>query len=189
MAKINLLPWREELRQEKKKEFLTQLAGVCIIALLSSYAWVEAVDGAISAQRSRNNILQNEIKILEKEVDEIKTLKKERKALLDRMQVIQDLEGKRSIIVHYFDEFAKAVPEGVYVTELKRVGEVFSVKGVSDSNTRLTTFLRQLADSDWFSDPNLLYSNSRPELGVQAAEFSIDLKAVLPETEASDGRS
>jgi len=187
MAKINLLPWREELRQEKKKEFLTQLAGVCILAALISYVWVEAVDGAISAQRSRNNILQSEIKVLEKQVEEIKNLKKERKALLDRMQVIQDLEGKRSIIVHYFDEFAKSVPDGIYVIELKRVGDTFSVKGISDSNPRLTTFLRQLADSDWFSDPNLLYSNSKPELGEQAAEFSIDLKAVLPETEVNDG--
>lgn len=188
MAQINLLPWREELRQEKKKEFLTHLAGVCILALLIGYVWVNSVDNAIASQNSRNNILQSEIDILAKQVEEIKNLKKERQELLDRMNVIQDLEGKRSIIVHYFDEFAKAVPDGVHITEVERKGDVFSVVGVSDSNNRLSAFMRQLDDSDWFSNTNLLSTSSSPNIGEQARVFSLDLKAVLPETsEETDG--
>lgn len=188
MAQINLLPWREELRQEKKKEFLTHLASVCILTALVGYAWISSVNNAIASQNSRNNMLDSEIKVLAKQVEEIKNLKKERQALLDRMNVIQDLEGKRSIIVHYFDEFAKAVPDGVYITEIERKGDIFSVVGVSESNNRLSSFMRELDDSDWFSNTNLLSTSSSPSIGEQARVFSLDLKAVLPKTsEESDG--
>ncbi|VUD40724.1 hypothetical protein TDB9533_00339 [Thalassocella blandensis] len=190
MARINLLPWREEYRREKKQEFLTQLAGVCILAALICYGWMQSVDNAIASQRERNAILDNEIKLLSKKVEEIQRLKKERRELLDRMRVIQDLEGKRSIIVHYFDEFAKAVPDGVYITSLKRSGNVFSIVGVSESNNRISSFMRQLDASDWFSDPNLksvkALSGSDDEEGQ--ATFAMDLKAVLPDSgENKDG--
>ncbi len=188
MARINLLPWREEMRQEKKKEFLTQLGGVCIFMVLVCFVWVRSVDGAISSQNTRNNILQNEIKLLENQVEEIKNLKRERKALIDRMKVIQDLEGKRSIIVHYFDEFAKSVPDGVYVTGLNRRGDTFSVEGVSESNNRISEFMRLLNDSAWFSDPFYKGQSAATELGPQAARFSLDLNTVLPESlEKADG--
>ncbi len=188
MARINLLPWREELRQEKKKEFVTQLAGVCILTALVCFVWVRSVDGSISSQNARNNILKNEISLLQTQVEEIKNLKKERQALLDRMRVIQDLEGKRSIIVHYFDEFAKAVPNGVHLTALSRQGDSFSVQGISESNPRLSVFMRQLDDSAWFSDVNLLSATASPGNGEQAKSFSLNLTAVLPESlEQSDG--
>lgn len=178
MARINLLPWREELRQEKKKEFITQLVGVCILALLVSYLWVQSVDSAVTSQKSRNNILQSEIDLLSKQVIEIKTLKKERRALLDRMRVIQDLEGKRSIIVHYFDEFTRAVPDGVFVTSFSRKGDLFTIEGVSESNNRIADFMRQLADSDWFSEPNMKFIKTEEEI-----LFAMDVKAVLPDDE------
>jgi len=188
MAQINLLPWREEMRQEKKKEFVTQLGGVCILAVLVCFVWVRSVDSAIESQNSRNNILQTEIKLLENQVEEIKNLKRERKALIDRMKVIQDLEGKRSIIVHYFDEFAKSVPNGIYVTSLTRRGDIFSVEGVSESNNRISEFMRLLNDSAWFSNPFYKGQSAAPKLGPQTAEFSLDLNAVLPESlEKTDG--
>ncbi len=188
MAQINLLPWREELRQEKKKEFLTQLGGVCILTVLVAFLWVRSVDGAIAEQSSRNNILQGEIKLLENQVQEIKTLKKERKALLDRMRVIQDLEGKRAIIVHYFDEFAKAIPSGVFLISLKRNGDQFIVDGVSDSNNRISEFMRQLEDSDWFVGTSIVSISSDPDNGPQAQRFSLRLTATLPdEQEKNNG--
>lgn len=188
MARINLLPWREELRREKKQEFLTQLAAVCLFAVIVCYAWVKSVDAAIATQKDRNGVLDNEIKLLSKKVEEIKQLKKERRELLDRMRVIQDLEGKRSIIVHYFDEFAKAVPDGVYITSLKRSGDVFSIIGVSESNNRISTFMRQLDGSDWFSDPNLKSVKAISGDVDGQATFAMDLKAVVPGSgEEKDG--
>ncbi|WP_018275459.1 PilN domain-containing protein [Teredinibacter turnerae] len=186
MAQINLLPWREEFRQEKKKEFLTQLAGVCILAVGVAFLWVRSVDGSIQNQNARNNKLQGEINLLQKRVVEIQDLKKKRQQLLDRMKVIQDLEGKRSIIVHYFDEFARAVPDGVFVTTLSKSGNRISVEGVSESNNRVSTFMRQLDESPWFSDPNLRSVVASPADGEQASRFKMDLMAVLPSAEAEE---
>ncbi|TVZ40572.1 type IV pilus assembly protein PilN [Alteromonadaceae bacterium 2753L.S.0a.02] len=186
MAQINLLPWREEYRREKKKEFLTQLGGVCLLAVGAAYLWIQTVDSAIASQNTRNNTLQNEINLLQKQVAEIKDLKKKRRELLDRMKVIQDLEGKRSIIVHYFDEFARAVPDGVFVTSLSKSGDRIFIDGVSESNNRVSTFMRQLDESEWFSDPNLRSVVASPENGEQASTFKMELLAVLPESEAEE---
>lgn len=182
MAQINLLPWREELRTEKKKEFLIQLAIACCAAAVVCLVWVKSVENTIANQNSRNNTLKAEIKILEKKVEEIKELKRKRKALIDRMTVIQDLEGKRAIIVHYFDAFAKAIPNGIYVTDLTRRGDVFSIEGVSESNNRISEFMRLLNDSDWFADPFYKGQSAATELGAQAARFSLDVKTVIPGT-------
>lgn len=186
MAQINLLPWREEMRQEKKKEFLTQLGCVCIVTVLVAMAWVRSVDGAIAEQNARNNILNSEISLLKGQVEAIKSLKKERKSLLDRMRVIQDLEGRRAIIVHYFDEFAKAMPSGVYLLALSRSGEKFVVEGISDSNNRISEFMRQLEDSDWFTGTSIISISSDPDSGPQAQKFSLRLTATLPGDE--DGK-
>ncbi|WP_045857376.1 PilN domain-containing protein [Teredinibacter purpureus] len=186
MAQINLLPWREEHRREKKKEFLTQLGGVCLLAIGVAYLWVQAVDGAIATQNTRNSMLNTEIGLLEKQVSEIKDLKKKRRELLDRMKVIQDLEGKRSIIVHYFDEFAKSVPDGVYITTLSKNGNIISIDGVSESTNRVSTFMRQLDDSEWFADPNLKSVVAAPQHGSQASTFQMQLKVVLPDDDAKE---
>lgn len=180
MARINLLPWREEYRQEKKKEFFTQLVGVCILAGVVAYGWIFSVDNAIAYQNERNNILNNEIKLLSEQVKEIQELKKKRRELSDRMKVIQDLQGTRPLIVRYFDEFAKAVPDGIYVTSLKRVGNALTIDGVSESNSRVSAFMRKLNSSDFFDEPDLKTVDAVPELGEQAAKFTIHLKMVLP---------
>lgn len=187
MARINLLPWREELRQEKKKEFLTQLGGVCVLAALVGFIWIQAVNGQIDAQNQRNNRLQSEINRLEEQVKEIQELKKQRKELLDRMKVIQDLEGRRSIIVHYFDELVRATPDGIYITSLSRTGEVFSIEGVGESNNRISNFMRQLDDSDWFANPDLRSVVAKDNDGEQIYNFVMRLQAVVPgEEEAGE---
>ncbi|WP_188150026.1 PilN domain-containing protein [Teredinibacter waterburyi] len=186
MAQINLLPWREEYRLERKKEFLSQLAGVCLLAVGVSFLWIKSVDAQISTQNERNRMLNAEISQLNEQVKEIKTLKKERSELLSRMKVIQALEGTRSIIVHYFDEFTKAIPDGVFITSLSRRGNSFQIEGISESNNRVSTFMRQLDESEWFSDPNLRSVTASPAYGNQASEFKMQLKAVIPD-ESNDG--
>lgn len=183
MARINLLPWREELRQEKKKEFLIQLAGVCVVVVLGCFLWVQSMDASIQSQKYRNRMLQTEIDDLKKQVAEIQELKKKKKELEQRMRVIQDLEGKRAIIVHYFDELARAVPDGVYFTRVVRQGNVFSVSGVSESNLRISALLRQINDSQWFAEPNLKSIDADPALGEQASVFELRFNAVLPSKE------
>lgn len=186
MARINLLPWREEYRQEKKKEFFTHLVGVCLLAGIVAYAWIMSVDSAIAYQNERNNILNNEIKLLSEQVKEIQELKKKRRELSDRIKVIQDLQGTRPLIVRYFDEFAKAVPDGIYVTSVKRAGNVLSLEGISESNSRVSAFMRKLNASSYFDEPDLKTVDAVPELGDQAAKFTMQLKMVLPSEDGGE---
>lgn len=187
MAQINLLSWREELRSEKKKEFIAQLIIVCVIVGICCFIWIQSVQAAIEYQQQRNQILQSEISLLDKQVAEIKDLKKRRQELISRMKVIQDLEGKRSIIVHYFDELAKAIPDGVFLTSLERSNNTFSLTGISESNQRISTFMRRVDESTWFSNPNLKSVVASPANGEQAGVFVMQFDAVLPSTEGTEG--
>jgi len=188
MARINLLPWREELRQEKKKEYLTQLGLFAVLVVFGCFLWVRSVDASIESQQTRNRILETEIGALNKKVEQIKELKKDKKELEDRMQVIQDLEGRRSVIVHYFDEFAKRIPDGVSFSSLSRSGNTFSIEGVGESNQRIAALMRSLDESEWFSNPNLKSVNAAPEAGEQAQRFTMTLSAATPtKAEGQDG--
>lgn len=180
MARINLLPWREEFRQEKRKEFVTQLIFVCIVAGVLAFGWVRVVDSAIAAQNQRNGILEEKIAVLEERVQEINELKKKREDLVARMKVIQDLQGTRPTIVRYFDETVRAVPDGLFFNKIKREGKVINIEGITESSNRVSAFMRNLDRSDWFSAPNLKSITSKPEFGEQAAEFRLELQAVLP---------
>ena len=180
MAQINLLSWREELRSEKKKEFLTQVVMVVLFAGICCFVWVQSVQSSIEYQNQRNQILQSEINLLAKQVAEIKDLKKRRQELISRMKVIQDLEGKRSIIVHYFDELARAVPDGVFLSSVERANNTFALTGISESNQRISTFMRQVDESSWFANPNLKSVIASPANGEQAGIFVMQFEAVLP---------
>ena len=187
MAHINLLPWREELREEKKKAFIVQLLAVCLLAAVACFLWVQSVDSSIKNQQQRNQILDGEISVLTKQVNEIKELKSRREALINRMKVIQDLEGKRSVIVHYFDAFAKAMPDGIYFTSLVRTENRFSIEGISESNQRISALMRRLDESPWFSNPNLKSVDANSQFGEQAGVYVMDLDAVIPDSEKDEG--
>lgn len=186
MAKINLLPWREEYRQEKKKEFLAQLGLVCVLTLIVAFVWVRVVDSAIENQQQRNAVLESEIATLDKRVAEINELKKKRQELIARMKVIQDLQGTRPTIVRYFDEIVRAVPDGLFFTSLTRQGNTISINGVTESSNRVSTFMRNLDSSEWFTDPNLRSIKATDKYAEQASEFLLQLNLVLP-AEHSEG--
>jgi type IV pilus assembly protein PilN len=187
MARINLLPWREEYRQEKKKEFLTQLGAVGVLAVIVAFGWIRYVDGSIENQNQRNQVLQSEIAVLDKRVQEINELKKKRQQLIARMKVIQDLQGTRPTIVRYFDEIVRAVPDGLFFTNLTRQGGVVSVRGVTESSNRVSSFMRNLDHSEWFANPNLKSITASSRYGDQASEFSLQFNAVLPASEQPEG--
>ncbi len=186
MAKINLLPWRDEYRSEKQREFLTVIAGVCTVTALIVYVWVGSINSDIAHQNQRNNLLNKEIKVLDKQVNAIKKLKQRRTELLSRMKVIQGLQGERPVIVRYFDELVRAVPEGVYLTVLERSGGSIQIAGVTESNVRVSAFMRNLDDSEWFGSPNLKSVKAAPKYGRQASEFTMSFAVTKPKGEASD---
>lgn len=183
MAKINLLPWREAYRGEKKKEFITLIGMVLIFAAVVAFGWDRVVNGQIDEQFSRNQVLKGEITKLDKEVAEIEELTKRRQSLLDRIKVIQEVQGNRPEIVKMYDEFVRSVPDGVYFTEMVRAGEIISLVGFAKSNSRVSVLMRQLDASYKFTEPNLTKVEANDILGENGSQFEMQVKIVQPNIE------
>ena len=155
MPRINLLPWRSELRQRRKKEFLVALAGSLVVAAGVVYLSKLTVQGWTSAQQGRNGILRAEIADLDKQIEQINSLESQRSRLLARMQVITQLQRSRPEVVHLLDELVDAVPEGVNLTQVVQQGARIELRGAAQSSTSVSALMRNSDDSDWLRDPGL----------------------------------
>ncbi len=155
MPRINLLPWRSELRQRRKKEFLVALAGTLIVGAGAVYLSKLTVQGWTSAQQGRNQILQGEIATLERQIEEITDLETQRERLLARMQVITELQRSRPEVVHLFDELVNTMPEGVNLLEVVQQGSRIELRGTAQSSTRVSALMRNIDESAWLKDPGL----------------------------------
>lgn len=155
MPKINLLPWRSELRQKRKKEFLVALLGAVVAGGVLVYASNLTVQAWTSAQHDRNEILRGEIAQLDKQIQEISGLESQRERLLARMQVIDQLQRSRPEVVHLFDEVVKAVPEGVNLTDVIQSGNRIELRGAAQSSTRVSALMRNIDGSEWMRNPGL----------------------------------
>ncbi|HCB38462.1 MAG TPA: pilus assembly protein PilN [Gammaproteobacteria bacterium] len=155
MTKINLLPWREERRQELKQQFFVVLFGVLLIGAGSVYLVDMGVQTRIEYQNQRNQFIVGETKKLEQQIKEIEELKKKRESLIERMKVIQDLQGNRPEIVKVFDEMVRTLPDGVYYKQIKATGDILSMTGLAESNNRVSNLMRNLDASELFEAPNL----------------------------------
>ena len=155
MAHINLLPWREEKRKEQLRQFLTILGLSVVLMLLVILAVHLQYNRLIGAQEARNNFLKTEITSVEKQIREINSLAKEKKSLLARMEVIQQLQRNRPGIVHLFDEMVKVIPEGAHIKSLTQTGKSLTIKGVAQSNARVSAYMRNIDASDWLTKPQL----------------------------------
>lgn len=155
MAKINLLPWREQLRKERQQQFGVALIGVLVVGVLLIGGADRVLNAQIDNQTARNNFIKQEIKALDGRIQEIAELKERRAQLLERMKIIQDLQGNRPIIAHVFDQFVRTLPDGVYFTSLKMAGKKIDMNGVAESNSRVSTLMRNLDASEWLALPVL----------------------------------
>jgi type IV pilus assembly protein PilN len=182
MAHINLLPWREERRQELKKEFLVTLALVFTLGVGLVLLADRVVNSQIDNQKARNQYLTENIKELDKIIAEIRDLQKRRNQLLDRMRVIQELQGNRPIIVRVLDQLVRTVPDGVFYSSLKTKNKVISINGVAESNNRVSSLMRRLDGSDWLANPNLDKVKAAPNFGDQATIFDLTVKVQAPAT-------
>lgn len=155
MANINLLPWRERRREERKQAFFITLGvafgfGAALLGLA-----ILIINGEIANQEARNQYLTDQIAVLDTKIAEIRDLQDQKRALTERMTVIQDLQGRRSVIVRLFDELVRTLPDGVYYNSITRTGDSIALSGVADSANRVSTLMRYLDDSEWFADSNL----------------------------------
>jgi type IV pilus assembly protein PilN len=186
MAQINLLPWRDERRQEQKKEFLSILGFVLALAIVLVIGADRVVNSQIDNQNARNRHLSEEITILDKQVAEIRDLQRKRNQLLDRMRVIQELQGNRPIIVRILDQLVRTVPDGVFYTRLSTTNRLISITGIAESNNRVSSLMRRLDSSDWLANPNLDKVRAADAYGDQATTFNLTVKVELPSTSQAE---
>ncbi len=155
MAHINLLPWREEQRQEQTRQFATVTALSLILTGTIIFMVHITLENQIDHQMYRNKMLQDEIKTLDTSLKQIETLEETKDQLLARMDIIQSLQQQRPQIVHLFDDLVRTVPEGIYLTTIKQQGDQLTIKGVAESNGRVSAYMRNVDTSDWMATPKL----------------------------------
>jgi type IV pilus assembly protein PilN len=155
MAKINLLPWREERRKQKQKDFLNAMALSVLFAILVLGVVHTYIEGLKAYQEQRNRILQNEIVLLDKKIVSIKDIEEKKSKLLTKIDLIQKLQESRPEIVHLFDELSKTMPDGVFIKKFTQIGNDLMFEGKSQSNARISAFMRAIEASPWLQTPTL----------------------------------
>jgi len=162
------------------------ILGAAIIAGGLVFLWKTDMDSRIAYQQSRNAYIETATKKLDQQIKEIENLKRKRDELLARMQVIQDLQGKRPVIVRVFDELVRTLPDGLFYTDLKRAGERLDIVGMAESNSRVSTLMRQFEESEWFTDPNLSNVSAADSRRAGYSQFNLSVKQKTPEPEGED---
>lgn len=188
MARINLLPWREQLREERKQRFLVSLVGVLIVAAGVVFLGDQLLNSAIEQQNARNDFVRKEIAVLDSRIKEISELKTRRQQLLERMKIIQDLQGNRPIIGRVFDQLVRTLPDGVYFTSVKMTGKKIDILGAAESNNRVSNLMRNLDGSEWLEAPNLTQVKATTAGALdQANVFQLSVQQTQPGADAVEG--
>jgi type IV pilus assembly protein PilN len=163
MPRINLLPWREQERKVRRREFMVAAGAAVFAAGIFVLGGKLLYSSWIEAQNQKNNLLHQEIVKLDAAIADIQDLENRKQRLVARMEIIEKLQRKRPEIVHLFDEIVKTVPEGVYLTGIKQNGNKLEFHGVAQSSTRVSTFMRNIDSSVWMDNPVLLVVESAKE--------------------------
>jgi len=186
MAHINLLPWREEQRREQTRQFTT-IAALCVVLTLAVIILVHVTIGRqIDYQNQRNALLQNEINTLNSSLKQISDLEETKDQLLSRMDIIQSLQQQRPQIVHLFDDIVRTVPEGIYLTSITQNGDTLMMKGVAESNGRVSAYMRNIDASDWMSTPKLQVIETRKGT-LRSSNFTLITSQSFPKENYKKG--
>lgn len=183
MAHINLLPWREERRQERQIQFYIALVAGLVFAAVVLYLIVAYADGLIEEQNQRNAFLQQEISKLDKQIKEINELEKQRDRLLARMQVIQELQQSRPKVVKVFDSLVRIVPEGVHLEKVTRTGNSLNFDGVAESNARVSVFMREIDTNEEYGESRLKVIQRTSSSANAIRKFSVEVNETTPKAE------
>lgn len=183
---INLLPWRAELREQRKKEFFAITGGFAAMGVVVFLVWLMALSSLIEYQESRNGKLKAEIATLDKRIAEVDELKKQKAEMVERMKIIRDLQGTRPVIVHIFDDLVKKQPDGLFYTKIEKKDKRIVINGTAESNNRVSTLMKSFSESDWFQDPNLTKVEANAAAGEQGTNFNLSVD-VVPMKQKSEG--
>jgi type IV pilus assembly protein PilN len=178
MPRINLLPWREQERKVRRREFGVAMGGAAFAAVIFVLFGRLLYSGWIDAQNAKNNLLKKEIVKLEAQIADIQDLENRKQRLVARMEIIEKLQRKRPEIVHLFDEIVKTVPDGIYLTGIKQSGNKLEIHGVAQSSTRVSTFMRNIDSSVWMDNPVLQVVESAKDSPTGGSNFTLSSDVV-----------
>ncbi|MBH2010758.1 MULTISPECIES: PilN domain-containing protein, partial [Thermomonas] len=180
MARINLLPWREERRKARQKEFAGMVGLAVVAGLLLSFLIYSFYSGRVSTQTARNEYLRGEIAKVDGQIKEIEALDKKKSKLLARKEVIEQLQANRAQMVHLFDSLVRTIPDGVALTAIKQEGDILTLSGRSQSNARVSTYMRNLESSGWMTNPDLNVIEAKEGNTGLPYEFTLKVKLANP---------
>jgi type IV pilus assembly protein PilN len=187
MARINLLPWREERRKQREREFYVILGAAFAAAAVVSLLVVMWFDGQIEGQKARNQYLEVQIKDMDKKLVEVQDLEKTRAKLLQRKQAIEELQANRSQMVHLFDDLVRTIPDGVRLTSIKQTGEILTLEGQAESNARVSNYMRNLEASAWMTNPELGNVEAKGTDKRNRYSFLLRVTIKKPQAAAAEG--
>ena len=191
MARINLLPWRAERRAQRQREFYVMLGAAAIAGLLLSFLLWFHYDRQVAGQTERNDFLKAQIAEVQAQNKEIERLDEQKRRLLARKEVIEKLQANRSQMVHLFDSLVRTIPDGVTLTSIKQEGEILTLGGRSQSNARVSTYMRNLEGSGWMTNPDLNVIEAKAGNAGLPYEFNLKVKLAnpnAPKDEDGDGK-
>jgi type IV pilus assembly protein PilN len=188
MARINLLPWREERRRERQRHFMSNLAMTAGLGVILVFLVLVVFNQKIDHQQLRNELVKAEIRQLEVRIKKIDELERTRARLISRKEVIERLQASRSMTVELLDKLAKSIPVGVTLTTTRQQGSVLELVGSSQSNARVSAYLRHLEEDELFLDPQLGFVRSAPNptTATEPYVFNIKVKVRSPKTADED---
>ncbi len=183
MARINLLPWRQEERERRNKEFIALVAAVTLLALLAAFAAWSYFNSQLNDQRDANALIEQENSRLDSALKEIETLEQRREDIISRMQVIQDLQGRRPIPVHLWDDIAQGIPPALYLTNMKREGDLITLTGFADNPNVVSSLIRNLDNSQWMGNSAV----QNIQQNITAYQVAPQVATQAPTSEGTEG--
>lgn len=187
MARINLLPWREERRKLRNREAQTLFAATAIAAVLAVLLVVFQYNRVIDGQLTRNRLLEQEIAAVDRKIKEVEDFEKERSRLLSRKQIIEQLQSSRSMMVHLFDDLVRTIPEGVRLNSIKQAGDQLTLEGAAESNARVSEYMRKLEVSEWMGNPDLQIVEAKGADKRSRYVFTMRVNLRKPKGEGEEG--
>jgi type IV pilus assembly protein PilN len=173
MPRINLLPWREQERKVRRREFIVAAGAAVLASVIFMGGGKLLYSSWIDAQTEKNNLLKKEIVKLDSQIADIQDLENRKQRLVARMEIIEKLQRSRPEVVHLFDELVKTVPEGIYLTQIKQTNRKLEIKGVAQSSTRVSTFMRNIDASTWMDNPVLQVVEAAKDSPTGGSSFTL----------------
>jgi type IV pilus assembly protein PilN len=195
MTRINLLPWRDTLKKEREIRFgiITGISiGLALLVILGVHLYMEST---ISYQKQRNKFLETEIQKAEDQIAEIEALDQQKQRLIERMNVIQELEESRPMVVHLFDELVKRIPNGVYFTSMKQKGNKITLEGIAQSDARVSSLMANIESSLWLTSPKIYSIESKEDTNRTSqtkrsmSEFKLEVTQTAPKKNTQEDSS